>query len=54
MKETKDMPILLAHSGGNWDEYIFLAVAIIFTLLMAIGWWRSRNTESDFDEEIEE
>jgi len=47
------MSIIFAHSAGNWDEYIFLGVAIIFTLMMAIGWWRSRGAEPENGEETE-
>ena len=45
------MPVIFAHSGGYWDELIFLGVAIIFTIVMGIGWWRSRDFEPDEEDE---
>lgn len=44
------MPIILAHSGGIWDEVIFFGIAIAFTIFMGIGWWRSRELEEDLEE----
>jgi hypothetical protein len=44
------MPFILAHSGGIRDEFIFVGIAIAFTIFMAIGWWRSR----DFGPELED
>jgi len=31
---------------GNWDELIFLAVAIAFAILMAASWLRARARQS--------
>ncbi|MEQ8678012.1 MAG: hypothetical protein RLP44_00205 [Aggregatilineales bacterium] len=43
---------LLAHGGlGGWDEFIFVGVAVIFIIMMAISWVRSRNIEPEFDDE---
>ncbi|MCY4008898.1 MAG: hypothetical protein OXF22_04000 [Anaerolineaceae bacterium] len=37
----------LAHGAlGNWDELIFLTVAIAFAILMAASWLRARARQS--------
>lgn len=45
------MSILLAHGElGNVDELVFVAIGIIFVIMIGISWWRSRNMgEYDFD-----
>lgn len=48
------IPIILAHSGGYWDEFIFLGIAITFTIFMAIGWWRSRGIETESEDTEEQ
>ena len=46
-----DIPALLAHGAfGQWDELIFLGVAVIFIAIMGVVWVRSRNTEYRFDD----
>lgn len=46
------MLFVLAHGGvGNWDEFFFLGIAIVFTAFMGISWWRSRDFETEWDEE---
>ena len=40
-------PPLLAHGAlGNWDELIFLGVAIAFVILMAASWLRARARQT--------
>lgn len=40
-------PPLLAHGAlGNWDELIFLGVAIAVGILMAASWLRARASQS--------
>lgn len=37
----------LAHGAlGNWDELIFLGVAIAFAIFMAASWLRARAQQS--------
>jgi hypothetical protein len=37
------LPFVLAHGAlGNWDEIIFLGIAVIFLAMMGISWLRSR------------
>ena len=41
------LPPLLAHGAlGNWDELIFLGVAIAFVILMAASWLRARARQT--------
>lgn len=44
------MPIIFAHSAGYWDEFIFLGIAVIFTIVMGVGWWRSRGFDDEYEE----
>ena len=45
------IPLILAHGVlGDYDELIFLAVAVVFVALMAFAWFRSRNSVPDEDE----
>ncbi len=49
------MFIILAHGGlGNWDEFIFLGIAVIFTGFMGMSWWRSRDFEAELNEKYDE
>ncbi len=42
------IPIYLAHGAlGVWDEVIFLSIAAIFLIVMAVAWVKSRNTDLD-------
>jgi hypothetical protein len=46
------IPLVLAHGAlGSFDELLFLAVAVVFVVLMVIAWIRSRN--SSVDEEVD-
>lgn len=46
------MLILLAHGAlGPYDEIIFLGVAVIFVVMMAVSWVRSRNTPPPVDDD---
>lgn len=37
-------PIFLAHGAlGVFDELIFVGVAVVFLVMMAVSWIRSRN-----------
>ena len=44
---------LLAHGAlGPWDELIFLAVFVIFVIMMGVSWVRSRALgDEDLDNE---
>ena len=45
------MPILLAHGAlGVYDELLFLGVAVIFVVMMAISWVRSRHQPPRLDD----
>jgi hypothetical protein len=45
------LPIVLAHGAlGNFDELIFLGVAVIFFVMMGVSWVKSRNTQPKFEE----
>ena len=47
-------PLILAHGTlGNWDEMIFIGVAVVFLVLMGISWMQSRNAEPEFDDDIQ-
>lgn len=49
------MIVLLAHGGlGNWDEFFFLGIALVFTAFMGISWWRSRDFEPEYDDYYDE
>ena len=44
------MPVILAHGAlGPFDELIFGGVAVIFIVMMAISWVKSRNTMPNLD-----
>lgn len=48
-------PIVLAHGAlGPFDELIMAGAAIIFLVMMALSWVRSRNTRPDFEQTREE
>lgn len=37
-------PVIIAHGAlGYWDEVIFVAVAIVFLMMMVNSWIRSRD-----------
>ena len=45
------MPILLAHGVlGIYDELVFLGVAVIFVVMMAVSWVRSRHAPPRLDD----
>jgi hypothetical protein len=47
------MPIIIAHGVlGQYDELIYLGIAILFIGFMGLSWVRSRNQVFD-DEESE-
>lgn len=46
--------VILAHSAlGPYDEILFIGVALIFTILMGVSWWRSRDFEAYIEDEEE-
>ncbi len=48
-------PIVLAHGAlGPFDELIMAGAAVIFLVIMAISWVRSRNNRPDFEQAREE
>ena len=48
------MHVFLAHAGlGNWDELVFLGIALVFFVMMGVSWVKSRNLQFEEDEEIE-
>lgn len=48
------LPVILAHGSlGNWDEIIFLGIAVIFLAMMGISWVRSRfQTAEDVETNV--
>lgn len=49
-----DLPVILAHGAlGNWDELIFISVAAVFLIFMAVSWIRSRSAPLDKPENHE-
>ncbi len=43
-------PMVLAHGAlGSWDELIFLSIAAIFFIIMAVAWARSRAMQGGED-----
>ena len=45
---------ILAHGAlGAWDEVIFASVAVIFVVMMAISFIKSRNIDPDADDPTE-
>lgn len=50
-----EIPIILAHGAlGNFDEVIFFSVGGIFAIVMGISWVKSRMTELDFDDDLDD
>jgi hypothetical protein len=48
------MRFILAHGAlGIWDEAIFISIASIFLVMMAISWVRSRVAEPDELESVD-
>ncbi len=44
------LPTILAHGAlGIFDELIYLGIALLFLVIMAISWLRSRNTVVEKD-----
>lgn len=42
------LPVLLAHGAlGPFDEIILVGVAVVFLILMAISWIKSRSIAPD-------
>lgn len=42
----------LAHGAlGVWDEVIFLGITVVFALIMAYSWLRSRRLAEEDEEE---
>ncbi len=47
------LPVILAHGAlGNFDELIFIGVAVVFLGMMGLSWWRSREFEPELDDEV--
>jgi Na+-transporting methylmalonyl-CoA/oxaloacetate decarboxylase gamma subunit len=45
-------PVFLAHGVlGQWDEIVFLGVAVIFIVMMGISWVVSRMNPPELEEE---
>ncbi len=45
------MPIVLAHGAlGAFDEIIFLSIALVFVVMMALSWLRSQQLPDEDDE----
>lgn len=50
-----NLPTLLAHGAlGNWDEIVFLSIAVVFLTVMGISWIRSRAASPDEVDVVEE
>ena len=48
------MTVILAHGAlGPFDEIIFVSIAVIFVVMMAISWVRSQGLPELEDEETE-
>jgi hypothetical protein len=46
------LPPVLAHGAlGVFDEIIFASVAVIFIVMMALSWFKSRNSLPEMDDE---
>jgi hypothetical protein len=46
------LPVLLAHGAlGPFDEIILIGVAVVFLIMMAISWMKSRSIAPDEDED---
>ena len=46
------MRVFLAHGAlGVWDEVIFLGITVVFALIMAYSWLRSRRLEDEEGED---
>ncbi len=48
------MPIvILAHGSlGAFDEIIFVSIAVVFLVMMAVSWFKSQQLSDDDDEPI--
>jgi hypothetical protein len=46
-------PILAHGALGVFDELLFLAVSVIFLVMMGVSWVRSRNLPPEEDDDIE-
>ncbi len=45
------MHMFLAHGVlGQWDELVFVGVAVIFFAMMGLSWYNSRGAYLDGDE----
>lgn len=48
-----DFPVLLAHGAlGYWDEVIFIGIVVVFVVMMAVSWYRSRTAEDDAEADL--
>lgn len=46
------MPSILAHGAlGPFDEIIFLGIALVFLVMMAVSWLRSQQMEDELWED---
>jgi hypothetical protein len=46
------LPVLLAHGAlGPFDEIILIGVAVVFLIMMAVSWLKSRNIAPDEEDE---
>jgi hypothetical protein len=48
------IPILAHGALGPFDELIFGGVGVVFVVMMAISWIRSRNAPLDYEDEAEQ
>ena len=47
------MPVILAHGAlGAFDELIFAGVGVVFLVMMAVSWLRSRNLPPEDEENV--
>ena len=45
------LPTILAHGAlGAFDELIYVSIAVLFVVIMAISWLRSRSADVDEDD----
>jgi hypothetical protein len=44
------MPILAHGLVGVLDEVLYIGIAIVFTLFIAMSWWRSRGFEPEMED----
>lgn len=46
------LPTILAHGAlGSFDELIYLGIAVVFVVIMAVSWLRSRNSTLEAEED---